>query len=201
MATPPSPPSFATPLPFSSYRCFGLPWYWRGRSPGSPSKVLTWYQGAPGTPADIETAQPVSRQGLGPLPASCRCSPCIVSLHSSPAATEYRTRTASFRTLAMRTASPRSRTAALGRHGVGSSRVMQGMQAPCRCFTRAAPPSGTPFHPATSRAHPGVPCSTRLIASRRESSSPPRLASIGPFTSAASYSRGAGASATLATWW
>ena len=67
MAMPPSPPSFATPLPFSSYRCFGLPWYWRGRSPGSPSKVLTWYQGAPGTPADIETAQPVSSlQGLGP---------------------------------------------------------------------------------------------------------------------------------------
>ena len=42
---------------FSSYRCFGLPWYWRGWH-SEPSKVLTWYQGAPGTPRDIETAFP-----------------------------------------------------------------------------------------------------------------------------------------------
>ena len=53
-APPPSPPSPPPPLSstsFSSYRCFGLPWYW-----SSPSKVLTWHQGVQGTPRDIETA-------------------------------------------------------------------------------------------------------------------------------------------------
>lgn len=49
---PPSPPPPPSEMSFSSYRCFGLPWFW-----SSPTHVLTRFQGTAGTPRDIETAQ------------------------------------------------------------------------------------------------------------------------------------------------